>query len=94
MKVRYTRQALSDLVEVYESIAADNPLAAGRVIAEIEAETNRLAEYPQLGRAGRVEETRELVIARFPYVVAYRIDAAEVQVLSIIHSARDWPDTF
>jgi len=94
VKIRYTRQTLGDLVEIYDAIAADNPPAAGRVIAQIEAEAGRLAEFPLLGRAGRVEETRELVIARYPYILAYRVEASEVQVLSILHSARDWPDAF
>jgi plasmid stabilization system protein ParE len=47
--------------------------------------------HPRLGRPGRVEDTRALVISRFPYVVAYRDLENEIQVLSVIHSARSWP---
>ena len=93
MKLRYTKRALLDLVEIQDYISADNPDAARRVIAEIELEIDRLAEHPALGRTGRIEETRELVILRYPYVVAYREYSGEVQILAIIHSARDWPDS-
>ncbi len=94
MKVRYTRQALLDLGEIYGTIAAENAEAANRVVNEIEREIQRLIAFPRLGRPGRVDETRELVISRFPYVVAYRDHADEIQILSVIHSARAWPESF
>ena len=54
----------------------------------------QLEENPRLGRVGRVEETRELVVIRFPYVVAYRDVEDEIQVLSVVHSARARPTSF
>jgi addiction module RelE/StbE family toxin len=94
VRIRYTRRALLDLSEIHDYIAADNPAAAGRAIAEIERAIAQLAAHPRLGRPGRVEDTRELVISRFPYVVAYRDLENEIQVLSVIHSARWWPSAF
>jgi len=32
-----------------------------------------LTDHPEFGRPGRVDGTRELVISRTPYLVAYRI---------------------
>jgi len=53
-----------------------------------------LAAQPAIGRSGRVKDTRELVIARTPYIVActvdQHIDAAII--LRVLHSARHWPD--
>lgn len=94
MKVRYTGQALLDLAEIHDYIAAENAEAASRVVTEIEREIQQLKAHPRLGRPGRVEETRELVISRFPYVVAYRDQADEIQILSVIHSVRAWPESF
>lgn len=76
MRVRYTHQALLDLAEIHDYIAAENADAASRVFAEIEHEIQQLKAHPRLGRPGRVEETRELVISRFPYVIAYRLPDA------------------
>jgi plasmid stabilization system protein ParE len=33
-----------------------------------------------------------MVIARFPYIVAYRHVAGEVQVLAVVHTSRRWPE--
>jgi len=94
VKTRYTRRALLDLAEIHDYIAAEDPAAAGRVLAEIEREIAQLEAHPRLGRPGRVEGTRELVVSRYPYVVAYSDLEHEIQVLSVIHSARSWPTEF
>jgi len=47
---------------------------------------------PGLGRPGRVEGTRELVVPRTPYIVAYTVIDDQVMILSVIHSSRRWPD--
>ncbi len=46
------------------------------------------------GGSGRVKDTRELVIARTPYIVAYTVDRHidAVIILRVLHSARQWPD--
>jgi toxin ParE1/3/4 len=44
------------------------------------------------GRKGRVPKTRELVIARTPFVVAYRINDKTIEVLRVFHGSRRWPD--
>jgi toxin ParE1/3/4 len=53
-----------------------------------------LADQPELGRPGRTQGTRELVIARTPYIVAYRVDEHrnEVTIVRVRHGARRWPD--
>jgi hypothetical protein len=37
---------------------------------------------------GRVKGTRELVVVRTPYIVAYRIRKDEILILRILHGAR------
>ena len=51
-------------------------------------------DFPYLGRAGRVTGTRELVMSRTPYIVAYRIHADVLEVLAVVHGARRWPERF
>lgn len=51
------------------------------------------AANPALGRPGRVAGTRELVLPKTPYVVAYRIMEA-VEILAVMHGAREWPEGF
>lgn len=92
MKLRYTTRAKADLGEIFDYVAQDNPRAAARIIAKIRNNLTSLATNPSLGRPGRVDGTRELVIAHFPYVAAYRLLENEIQILAIIHGARLWPD--
>jgi len=94
MKLRYTPRAQLDLTEIHDYIAQENPQAAKRVILIIRKASETLLQNPQVGRMGRIAETRELTIGRFPFMLAYRIEREEVQVLSVIHTARLWPETF
>jgi plasmid stabilization system protein ParE len=45
-----------------------------------------------MGRAGRVEGTRELVISRTSYIAAYRIVGDVSRILRVLHGAQQWPD--
>jgi len=93
VKLRWTRLAVEDLNQAYEFIAADRPSAARAIIARIESALNALRTHPELGRKGRVEGTRELVVSGTPFIIAYRIAKRRVEILGIIHGARRWPET-
>jgi toxin ParE1/3/4 len=92
--VRYTRQALADLDEAREFIAQERPAAAAAIGQRIRQATSGLSQFPDRGRQGRVAGTRELVIAGSPFIVAYRISDGHVDVLAILHAARQWPSAF
>ena len=94
MNVRWTRLALNDLGEIGDYIARDDPAAAQRVGRMIEAAVGRLAEHPYSGPAGRVEGTRELVVPRLPYILAYQIKDDAIHILAVRHGARHWPSDF
>lgn len=51
-----------------------------------------LQRFPESGRLGRVEGTRELVVDRTPYIAAYRIAGDTVRILRVLHGAREWPE--
>ena len=91
MKIRWVRLALNDLREIDTFISKDNPLAAKKVLAIIWETAQLLKEHPQIGRPGRVAGTRELVISDTPFIVPYRVISNEIQILRVIHGARNWP---
>lgn len=64
-------------------------LAAGNAI---ERAVEDLLRHPRIGRAGRVDGTRELVVGGTPYVIAYRIDSEAVVVIRLLHGAQRWPE--
>jgi len=57
-------------------------------------DVSRLAEFSEVGRAGRIAGTRELVISNLPYIVAYRVTDTEVRILKVMHTSRKWPRKF
>lgn len=94
MKLRYTPRAKLDLAEIYDYIAQENPPAARRVILLIRNAAETLPQNPQIGRVGRLARTRELTVDRFPFMLAYRIESEEIQILAVVHTARLWPEDF
>ncbi|MBI2293684.1 MAG: type II toxin-antitoxin system RelE/ParE family toxin, partial [Betaproteobacteria bacterium] len=56
----------------------------------IERRVAELPEHPRLYRVGRVRGTREMVVHP-NYVVVYRIARGEIEILRVLHSARQWP---
>jgi addiction module RelE/StbE family toxin len=94
MRIIWRRAALNDLEAIREFIAQDNPQAAMRVRAAIRAAVDPLANYPNLGRTGRVDGTRELIVVDLPYIVVYRVAEDTVRILAVIHTSRQWPRRF
>lgn len=86
--------ALSDLDELMDYIAQDNPEAATKVAGEIWETTRMLSNHPAMGKPGRVSGTREMVVTGTSYIVPYRVVANEVQILRVLHGARKWPEKF
>lgn len=94
MKIRWTVQAADDLESVHEYVRARSPRSADDLVDRILADIDILERFPYLGRAGRIEGTRELVITRTPFVVAYRLIHDQVEILGVVHGARKWPAKF
>lgn len=94
MKLRWTPLATDHLKSAHDYLAEEDAPAADRVVERILSAVESLKRYPRLGRVGRVEGTRELVIGGTLYIVAYRLRHDQVQILSVLHGARRWPDKF
>ena len=94
MRIRWTEPAAAALGRIQDYIANENPRAAFEVVQRIRIAVSQLEAHPGVGRTGRVRGTYELVIHDLPYIVAYRIKKKDVQILSVCHTSRKWPETF
>lgn len=94
MRIRWTRKASLNLEDVEAYIARDDPQAALRTVIRIIVAVGQLAEHPEIGRVGRVQGTRELVVPGTPYIVPYRVRNRAVEILRVLHAARKWPNRF
>jgi len=91
MTLGWTRPAEGDLIDLLDSIAADDRAAALEAVDRIEAAALHLTEFPLMGRNGSVAGTRELPIPGLPFLLIYRIQDATVLVLRVLHGSRRWP---
>ena len=88
---RVTRrpQAVDDIVEIWDYIANDSVAAADAWVDRLDTQLDLLATQPMMGRA-RDELTHG--VRSFPfgrYVVFYMPNAGGVDVVRLLHSARD-----
>jgi toxin ParE1/3/4 len=83
-------EALSDLDEIWEYIAADNPGAADRVLEEIYEAIQSLVPFPQQGH-GRSDLTSRPLRFRSvrDFLIAYAPDEKPLLVLAILHGRRN-----
>jgi len=92
MKLVWTRLAKVDRQQIREYIADENPAAALALDELISEKATRLTDHPELGRPGRVEGTRELVV-HTNYLMVYDFRGGTVRVLRLLHAKRQWPPT-
>lgn len=90
MRLEWTFPANNDLLEILEYIWQDNPDAAVRMDAQVHEAAQSLLSFPNKGQVGRIPGTRELFITR-RYKLIYEVDVDVVRILTIIHTARQWP---
>lgn len=80
--------ALKDLAAIAGYLAEHDMEAARDVAQHIWDAGQSLVDMPSRGRPGRVAETRELILNKYPYFLAYKVVQEEVQILRVLHSAR------
>ena len=94
MRVVCLEEAVHDLKEIGHYIAEDDPLAAYQTLVKLKASGESLQHNPELGRPGRVENTRELIVSGLSYILPYYIKGDEIRILAVMHTARKWPGAF
>jgi len=86
----WTEPSLTDLEEIAEYIALDNPGAARRLIVKIFDTVERLKQHPHSGRRPpELKKTiyREVIIG--PCRVFYRVAGDNVYILHVMRSERN-----
>jgi plasmid stabilization system protein ParE len=91
----FTTAAEQDLAEIIERIATDSPRNAKRVLERFHAAARLLAEMPGMGHS-REDVTDKPVKcwAVHSWLIVYRTDRTPLEILRIVHGARDLPKYF
>jgi plasmid stabilization system protein ParE len=91
MKVVVSAAAEQDLREIGEFVARDSPSQAARVVNAIADRAQQLAEAPEAFQL--VPRYEHFGMRRRPYknyLIFYRVAANAVEVVRILHGARDY----
>ena len=75
---------------MWDYIAGDNPLAAVRMDELFSDAAAKLADFPHIGRTGKIPGTREL-IPHESYRLVYEVEGETLWILAVVHTARQWP---
>jgi toxin ParE1/3/4 len=88
MRVILSPAAARDIEEIGDYIHAENPAAADRFVAALQARCTRIADAPRGGtpRPALWPGLRSVAFRR--YVIFYTVDD-EVRIERVIHGARD-----
>jgi addiction module RelE/StbE family toxin len=90
MRLVWTASALRDRRAIYDFVEQQSAASAAHLDELIAHAANKLLRHPDLGRPGRVQGTRELIIHRH-YLVVYDSTGSHVRILRLLHTARRWP---
>lgn len=93
LAVRLAPRFLVEMTHQISWIAKESPAAADAAEKRVRVALRRLGRFPDLGRPGRVQGTRELLVPRTRFIIAYRVGDA-VEVAALLHTAQQWPDRF
>jgi toxin ParE1/3/4 len=58
---------------------------------EIDRQIGAILDFPEVGRPGRIDDTRELVVTGLPRIVCYAVTDKTVTILRVLHGRQQWP---
>ena len=89
MKIRWSRRAKRDLLEIGRFIRLDNPAAARAYLAKLQERARKASRYPLAGRIVpefRREDLREVIEGN--YRIVYRVAKRSVDIITIFEGHR------
>jgi toxin ParE1/3/4 len=91
MQLRWTEESADDLERIADYLLIHAPGRAPELIRAVYDAPSTLLTFPNRGRPGKREGTRELVLTPLPYIVVYKDLGDVIFVVRILHGAQQWP---
>lgn len=92
-----SRPARADIRLIMLNIGADSPTSARRFLLAVEKLAERLTEVPEFGAIYEIDHPELVGLRAFPvprfnkYIMFYRVHDDQIEILRVIHGARDIP---
>ena len=91
MQLRWTQEAANDLERIANYLLMHAPEHAAELIRHVYDAPTALLTFPNRGRPGKKDGTRELVLTPLPYIVVYTIRGEVIFIVRVLHGAQRWP---
>ena len=88
--VRWRSNARDQFRSLMDYISDRDEAAADRLEADFSKRIDKLAEWPGIGRPGRVQGTREFVLHP-NYIAVYAVRGDDVIILRVLHARQQYP---
>jgi addiction module RelE/StbE family toxin len=90
VKIIWTPDAVEDRNQIFTYIFEQNPDAAEALDILFIRQSEMLATFPEMGKLGRVDQTRELIVQKH-YLLVYRVISDRIEIAAVLHTSRQWP---
>jgi toxin ParE1/3/4 len=93
LPLRWTEHAVDDLSTIAEYVSLSSPIYAEQLVDRIVRQLEQVRAYPESGRVVPevgAPDIRELQVS--PYRVMYRVLTDWIEVVSVVHSRRNFRD--
>jgi plasmid stabilization system protein ParE len=88
--LRLTPSAKRDINEIWDYIARDSIEAAARVLDALESAMIKLAKNPEVGHwREELADKRHRFLLVYSYLIVYRYKTKPLQIVRVLHAARD-----
>lgn len=91
MKLQWSERALADLAEAAAYARLQSSALEQGLLTVLSRGLDHLLLFPDSGKPGRLDGTRELHMPDLPYFIVYQVRGESLRVLRVYHSARRWP---
>jgi len=93
-RVRLSARAERDLIDIWFAVAEDSPLTADRFIDKLSERVDGLADFPDRGVLRKEFAAGLRMLIEGNYLILYRVKGDAVEVMRIVHGARQIENLF
>jgi toxin ParE1/3/4 len=93
-RVQVNIEAEEDLIDIWASIAVHNPAAADKYVHLLGLRIDSLFDMPERGTMRDDVQNGMRMLVEGNYLIFYRVFEGQVEVLRVIHGARDLTKIF
>jgi len=89
--VIWSYPAKRDLRNIHDHIASDSKFYAKKVVQEIVEESEKLEDFPLVGRmVPELEDPNVRELIAYSYRLIYKISSDTIEILALIHGKQDF----